>query len=350
MGKALRRGHRDGDRRRRALIFRRAAALVAIALFGGCALRPRAAGAQDAPLRLDRSRFTALFYPSEQTLARSLISLAIANDTFPGLPRPTQHVLIAIAPDKRRFRDWVGPHAPEWGAAVAFPDSRRIVMQGRSAGADAGDPREVFRHELAHLALHEYLGDLAPRWFDEGYASYAARETGRTDALAANLVLVIKGTPTLDELDSEFFEGATTAQTAYALAYGAVDQLASLDTARGLSRFFETWKKEGTMERAVRLNYGITMAEFELRWQRQTRRRYGGLALIGDVTLAGLLLLVIIVPLYVLRAQRDRRRMAALVEADRIAEAAARESAIEALLRGDDPPESGSEPTPSPPF
>jgi hypothetical protein len=41
--------------------------------------------------------------------------------------------------------------------------------------------------------------------------------------------------------------------------------------------------------------------------------------------------------------------MAALVEADRIADAAARESVIEALLRGDEPPESGSEPTPSPP-
>ena len=298
---------------------------------------------QDAPLRLDRSRFTALFYPSEQTLAQSLISLAIARDTFPGLPRPTQHVLVAIAPDKRRFREWVGPHAPEWGAAVAFPDSRRIVMQGRAAGADAGDPREVFRHELAHLALHEYLGDLAPRWFDEGYASYSARETGRADALAANLALVIKGTPSFDELDSEFFEGATTAQTAYALAYGAVDQLASLDTAHGLSRFFATWKQEASMERAVRLTYGMTMAEFEQRWQQQTRRRYGGLALVGDVTLAGLLLLVIIVPLYVLRAQRDRRRMAALVEADRAAEAAARESAIEALLRGDEPPESGND-------
>jgi hypothetical protein len=258
-------------------------------------------------------------------------------------------VLLAIAPDRRRFREWVGPHAPEWGAAVAFPDSRRIVMQGRGAGADAGDPREVFRHELAHLALHEYLGDLSPRWFDEGYASYSARETGRADALAANLALVIKGTPSFDELDSEFFEGATTAQTAYALAYGAVDQLASLDTAHGLSRFFATWKQEASMERAVRLTYGMTMAEFEQRWQQQTRRRYGGLALVGDVTLAGLLLLVIIVPLYVLRAQRDRRRMAALVEADRVAEVAARESAIEALLRGDEPPESGSDRTESTP-
>jgi hypothetical protein len=298
-----------------------------------------------APLRLDRSRFTAVFYPSEQTLAQSLVSLAIANDTFPGLPRPTQHVLLAIAPDRRRFRDWVGPRAPEWGAAVAFPESRRIVMQGRSAGADAGDPRSVLRHELAHLALHESLGDLTPRWFDEGYASYAARETGRDDALAANVALAIKGTPSFDELDSEFQEGATTAQTAYALAYGAVDELASLDTAHGLSRFLESWKKEGSMERAIRSTYGITMAEFERRWQQQTRRRYGGLALIGDVTIGGLMLLLIILPLYIARVQRDRRRMEALIQADEAAEIAARRSALEALLRGDEPPDSSGQPS-----
>ena len=310
---------------------------------------PSRVQSQDAPLRLDRGRFTAVFYPSEQTLAQSLVSLSIANDTFPGLPRPTQRVLLAIAPDKRRFREWVGPRAPEWGAAVAFPDSRRIVMQGRSAGADAGDPRAVLRHELAHLALHEYLDDLAPRWFDEGYATYAARETGRDDALAANVALAIKGAPTFDQLDSEFAQGATTAQTAYALAYGAVDQLASLDTAHGLSRFFEAWRTQGTMERAVRSTYGITMAEFEQRWQRQTRRRYGGLALIGDVTLGGLLLLLIILPLYLARMQRDRRRMAALIAADRAAEIAAQRSALEALLRGDEPPDSGSEASSAPP-
>ena len=63
--------------------------------------------------------------------------------------------------------------------------------------SDAGDPREVLRHELAHLALHEYLGDLPPRWFDEGYASYAAREWSREDALSANVALAIRGTPTL---------------------------------------------------------------------------------------------------------------------------------------------------------
>lgn len=344
MGQALRRGNPGRRGGRRAVV--RGAIAAAIALW--LAIAPRGAASQTAPLRLDRSRFTVVFYPTERMLAQSLVTLAIENDTFPGLPRPTQRVLLAIAPDKRRFHEWVGPSAPEWGAAVAFPDSRRVVMQGRSAGSDAGDPRSVLRHELAHLALHEYLGDLAPRWFDEGYASYAARETGRDDALAANVALAIKGTPTFAQLDSEFMQGSTTAQTAYALAYGAVDQLASLDTAHGLSRFFQTWKREASIERAIRESYGITMSEYERRWQRQTRRRYGGLALIGDVTLGGLVLLLILLPLYIARLQRDRRRMAALVAADEAAERAARQSALEALLRGDEPPDSRDESSATP--
>jgi hypothetical protein len=289
-----------------------------------------------APDRLDRGRFTAVFYPSERTLAAALLDRAVASDTFPGLPRPRQQVFVAIAPDRRRFREWVGPSAPEWGAAIACPESQRIVMQGRSAGSDAGDPREVFRHELAHLALHEYLGDLAPRWFDEGYASYAAREWSREDVLSANISLAIRGTPTFDELDAEFGAGASSAQNAYALAYRAIVELASLDREHGLSSFFQEWKAAGSLDKALRASYGLTLVGFEEQWRSSTRHRYGALALVGDVTIGGLIILILVFPLYVARRQRDRRRFAALVAADEVAERAARESAIEALLRGDD--------------
>jgi hypothetical protein len=286
-----------------------------------------------------------VFYPSEAVLAHSLLDAAVAHDTFPGLPRPRNQVLLALAPDKRRFRDWVGPGAPEWGAAITFPESRRIVMQGRAGGAEAGDPREVLRHELAHLALHEYLGDSPPRWFDEGYASYAAHEWTREDALSTNLALAFKGTPTFDELDADFGAGATTAQNAYALAYRAVVELAALDTARGLSRFFQNWHEQNSMNRAMRETFGLTLAGFEHLWQQRTRRRYGAIAILSDFTLGGVLLVVVIIPLYVARRQRDRRRMAALVAADEAAERAARASVIEALLRGDDEPGLGDEPS-----
>ena len=305
--------------------------------------------AQEPPERLDRGRFTAVFYPSERTLATSLLDGAVRTDTFPGLPRPAERVLLEIAPDKRRFRDWVGPGAPEWGAAITLPDQRRVVMQGRASGSDAGVPSEVFRHELAHLALHEFLGDLPPRWFDEGYASYAAREWTRDDALAANVGLALRGTPTLDELDREFSAGTITAQTAYALSYRAVVELASLDASSGLAPFLVQWRTTRSLDRAVRNTYGLTLADFELRWRDRTRRRYGALALVSDATLGGLLMLVVVFPLYVARRQRDRRRLADLVAADEAADRAARASVIEALLRGDDQPDLGAESPPPPP-
>ena len=289
-----------------------------------------------------------MFYPSERALATSLLDNASATDSFPGLPRPKQRVLLALAPDRRRFREWVGPGAPEWGAAITFAESQRIIMQGRSAGSEAGNPREVMRHEVAHLALHEFLGDRPPRWFDEGYASYAAREWSREDALAANIALAWRGTPTFDELDTQFTAGSTTAQNAYALAYRALVELAALDTARGLTPFFTAWKKEGSLDRAVRTTYGITLDGFEQRWRQRTRRRYGALGIVGNLTLAGVILMIAVFPLYVARRQRDRKRLAALVAADEAAERAARASAIEALLRGDDASDFGDDPPSSP--
>jgi hypothetical protein len=312
---------------------------------------PSVSGAQDSASRYDRGRFTVVAYKTDELLARSLLAAAVAHDTFPGLPRPAARVVIAIAPDHRRFREWIGPTAPEWGAAVAFPESSRIVMQGRDAASDAGDPLEVLRHELAHLALHEALGDLPPRWFDEGYASYAANEVARDAILGANLALLFRGMPALDSLDVGFGGGSLRAQGTYALAYRAVAELAARDPERGLTLFFRYWKETGSFESAVRSAYGITQGQFEEIWRARTRRRYGGLALAADLSIAAALTLFIVLPFYVIRRRRDRLRMAALVRADEEAERRERQTVIEALLRSIGSPlaSAGDPPPPSPP-
>ena len=296
-------------------------------------LAPFGAAAQEgAPFRIDRGRFTIVGFPQDAPLVTSLAASAIANDTFPGLPRPSQRVLIAIAPDEARFRAWIGPAAPEWGAAVAFPGERRIVMQGRRAGSDAGDPISVLRHELAHLALHEAMGDLPPRWFDEGYASFAAAETGRDQVLSTNVALVFRGVPSLDSLDAWFYQGAARADAGYALAHRAVAELANLDQARGLTLFFQYWKERGTLDAAVRAAYGLTLAGFEERWRKTMRRRYGGLALIADLAVVGAIVLAMLLPLYITRRRRDRARMEQLRAADRAAEAAAAAGVLAQML------------------
>jgi len=207
-------------------------------------------------------------------------------------------------------------------------------MQGSRASSTAGDPSETLRHELAHLALHESLGDLPPRWFDEGYASFAAGELTRDDVLGTNIALVFSGVPPLDSLDAYFTGGETRAQTGYALARRAVADIAALDRARGLRLFFQYWRETQSLDQALRRAYGVTEAGFETRWKSETRRRYGGLALVADVTFGALLFLAILGPFWVMRRQRDRRRMALLRAADEAQERREREDALHALLYG----------------
>ena len=287
--------------------------------------------------RYDQGRFTVGAAPHDAVLARSLLSSAAARDSFPWLRRPTARVLILIAPDRRRFAELIGPHAPEYGAAIAIPSEQRIVMQGSRAGSDAGDPLVVLRHELAHLALHEAMGDIPPRWFDEGYASFAAGEWGREEVITTNVALAWKGVPSLAALDSAFYGGAVRASGAYALAHRAVVELAALDRERGLTLFFRYWRDSRDFDIAVRRAFTLTQAQFEERWRRLTRRRYGALAIFADFTIASVILLFLLVPLYMSRRKRNKERLAVMSAVEAETEAKERADAIDTLLKSVSP-------------
>lgn len=282
--------------------------------------------------RHEAGRFTIFAWPSEDRLARSLLAEAQARDTFPGLPRLTERVTITLAASDAMFRQLIGTGAPEWGAAIAFPSSQRIIMQGRDAGAGAGDPRVTLRHELAHLALHEVLGPSVPHWFDEGYASYAAGEWGREEVIATSVGLVWRGLPSLERLDEGFTQGSEVAQRSYALAHRAVAELAALDPARGLTLLFRHWQEEASFEAALRRAYGLSSADFERHWHGRVRRQYGVLALVADLSVLSIFLVLLLGPLWWQRRQRQRLRLARMREADAAQEARERAGALAFLL------------------
>ena len=333
-------GDRRGGRRTAAReVGKRATRWIGAAAVGACLVAVHSLDAQTPErVTIERGRFTIVARPRDATLSRSFLAAAERRDTFPGLPRPREAVRIEIAGDGDEFRELIGPSAPEWGAAVAFPAERRIVMQGSSAGVTPGDPFEILRHELAHLALHEYMGDLPPRWFDEGYASYAAGEWGREETLATNLALVLRGVPPLDSLDGGFLAGAQAATSAYALAYRAVAELAALDPDRGLALFFEYWRETRSMERAVRAAYAVTLAQYERQWQQRTRMRYGGLALFADLAIVGAGVIVVLLPLHQAVRRRRKQRLIAMRAAEAAAERAERDRALDELLQPVPPP------------
>jgi hypothetical protein len=284
-------------------------------------------------LRLDRGRFTVLHYASDGTLAEAMIRSAVERDSFPWLPRTSSHIVIMIAPDADVFREWAGRSAFPWTAALTFVAQHRIVVQGHRAAGEVGDPLQVLRHELAHVALHDYLGDLPPRWFDEGYASLAAGEERTEGFLATNSALVFRGMPSLAALDTMLASPrGTDARAGYALALRAVGDLAGIDRERGLGPFLAAWKARGSFDLATRSAFATTAEHFEADWQRRTRWQFAFLSIAADSAITTAVLLSVMVPLYRSRRRKQRERLEEMRRREAVAEHAMRSAALDSLV------------------
>ena len=307
--------------------------LVVLWVGGALGLPVRAHAAPPGAERIDRGRYTVIHYRADAPLAAALLAGAVARDSFPWLPRANTRILIMLAPDAAVFREWAGGAARPWTAALAFVQQHRIVMQSTRARTDAGDPLQVMRHELAHIALFDYLGGLAPRWFDEGYASYAAAES-RTDGLAtANLALLFRPIPALAELDAMLTSERTTdALAGYALSRRAVGDLAALDPERGLGPLLVAWKERERFDLAMRRAYALPAHDFERRWQSGVRWRFALPALIADSALIGALALGPLIPVVVRRRSRRRRQLAVMRELESTAEQLRRSAVTRELV------------------
>ena len=240
-------------------------------------------------------------------LAIDLAKRASQPTEWPGLGRQSPGPLrLILVPDARRLDSLSAGRAPSWGAAVALPGARTILLR-----ADSDNLYGTLRHELAHLALHQAVSVRVPLWFDEGYASWAAGEWERLSGLELNLAVVRGALPDLRGLDGSLRGSASTADAAYALAVSAVTELARRNPSGSLDPLFLRLRAGADFEASVQATTGLTLAQFERQWQRHLRQRYS----LATWLLAGGGWAVLALSLWLLLRQRrkvDRVRRAAL--------------------------------------
>ncbi len=158
---------------------------------------------------------------------------------WPGLGRrsPPPFLLI-LAEDSAALARLTRGRAPGWGAGVALPAARTILLR-----ADLPDLEQTLRHELGHLILREAVRTRLPLWFDEGYAAWASGEVGRFQVLELNLAVAAGRIPRLDELDRMLRGSAQSADLAYALAASAVAEIARRPRRSPLSGCLTGWAR-----------------------------------------------------------------------------------------------------------
>ncbi len=213
---------------------------------------------------------TAVAWPGQQDLAVRLAERAGRATDWPGLGYRTPGPLrLIIAPDGRYLDSLTSGRAPSWGAAIAVPGSRTILLR-----ADQGDLYRTLRHELAHLALHQAVKVRLPLWFDEGYATWAAGEWDRLGVLELNLAVVRGAVPDLTSLDGALRGSATSADAAYALAVSAVTELARRNPSGSLEPLLTRLMAGEDFDQSVLATTGLTTSQFGTEWRRSVRRRY----------------------------------------------------------------------------
>lgn len=214
-------------------------------------------------------------------LAAALADLADRPAAWPGLGvRDAGPLRLIVVADSHAFGAVTRGRVPGWGAGVALPGARVIVLR-----ADLPDVTTTLRHELAHLVLHRAIRTRVPLWFDEGYATVASGGWDLSERLELHLSVALGGVPELRDLDGALRGTEPAADRAYGLAAAAVLGLARRIPGGDLGPLLTQLAAGQPFDSAVHLVTGRTLSQFEYDWRRDTRRQFGGVTWVAGVGL-----------------------------------------------------------------
>ena len=279
------------------------------------------AAAQQPLQSVSESPFTVRYQANQQRLATRVLAMARAARVMPGIADSlwrTQNIEIVLAPSEAAFREITGGRVPEWGAGVAAPEQGVIVLPAWGS-IERGGPLDyirVLRHELAHIALHRAVQARGPRWFEEGYASYAAGELDWDRAWLLRVAFVTGKAPPLDSLALSWPRTSASAQLAYLLSATVIEYLVDESGEFGLQRLLERWRSGRNFEQALIATYGLDTGQLETNWRRFVKRRYGWTVVLTQSAVFGVAAGAIILTFYLIRRRRDRRKLADLRAAE----------------------------------
>jgi hypothetical protein len=271
-----------------------------------------------------------IYHPSSRERVQPLIAQAeaVRHDLTErlGFPVLTEvRVEIARTPGEMETFAPSGAPYPEYAAGVAYSELGLVLLSLTPIHAgQEQDLGEVFRHELAHVALHDALnGQSVPRWFNEGFAVFASGESSFTRMKTLSMATVGGSLIPLRDLERTFPDDETKAQVAYAEAVDVLRFLVRREDAHRFRALVSELREGKNLDRAVLDAYAVDLATLELEWRDDASRRYTFMPLL----LSGTFFWVIALALAVWAWRRRKRR-------DKITlQRWAREEAVEDLQR-----------------
>ncbi|MEZ4223458.1 MAG: peptidase MA family metallohydrolase [Polyangiaceae bacterium] len=221
-------------------------------------------------------------------------------------------VYIARTPGEMATLAPEGAPFPKYAAGVAYSDLRLILLTIHPVDPNSRhELSEVFRHELAHVALHQAVGGHhVPRWFNEGFAVFASGESSFPRMQTLWTATLSNELLPLRRMERSFPEDALTASVAYAQAADVVRFLVRRQDRERFTAMVDRVGNGQAFETAMKDAYGVDLAGLEYEWREDVARRYT----FWPVLFSGSIIWAFAIGLFAWGFRRRRRRDRATLE------------------------------------
>lgn len=222
------------------------------------------------------------------------------------------HVRIARTPGEMTTLAPEGAPYPKYASGVAYAEIGLVLLTLTPVHPNAlDDIGEVFRHELAHVALADAVGDSrrVPRWFNEGLAVHLSGESSLARLRTLWSATLSGRLIPLERLDASFPADAGAVDLAYSESADVVRFLLRQQERERFPRLIERVRDGQTFGAALRDAYGLDFVSLEYEWREEIARKYSFWPVLFSGTVVWLGVLGLFVLAWHKRRQRTQRTL-----------------------------------------
>ncbi|MCP4568262.1 MAG: hypothetical protein GY841_11855 [FCB group bacterium] len=230
---------------------------------------------------------------------------------------PDDSLDIFITATHERFDSLAGNAVPDWGAGVAIPYKRLIVIKSPLILPGDKTLGELAAHEYAHIALARVAGfRRLPRWLDEGLSMYVSAEWGWGDNLAIAQAVALGRLIPLVEIENLNRFGSDKAQLAYSESYLAFKYMLDIYGQSSFHILLNNIRAGRRLDYAFIAATGGDYQEFETEFAANLHGRYNIVTWFFNSNLLWVLLALIVVVGFIMTRVKRKKRMEEIDEYD----------------------------------
>ena len=168
-----------------------------------------------------------------------------------------------------------GAPYPEYASGVAYPELGLVLLTLTPRYPNESlDLVQIFRHELAHVALEDAVGRPVPRWFNEGFAVMASGETSFERMSVLMTATLSDRLMPLAQVERTFPSDESKASIAYAEAADVLRFLIRREDRHRFRALVAQLHAGRSLDQAAREAYGTDLVTLEHEWREDVAKRY----------------------------------------------------------------------------